>query len=107
MPADRHGCDGHRLRERRVPARARAEAGPVLRLRREQRDGVVVFKKGGAVFQAIGKKVQPLCLSLLRKGSLDMVFMLILNHAVGVSGRLDRVRDLRGAHRAATAAIKS
>ena len=47
---------------------------------------MVVFKKGGAVFQAIGKKVQPLCLSLLRKGSLDMVFMLILNHAVGVSG---------------------
>ena len=38
------------------------------------------------VFQASGKKVQPLCLSLLRKGSLDVVFMLILNHAVGVSG---------------------
>lgn len=38
------------------------------------------------VFQAIGKKVQPLCLSLLRKGSLDVVFMLLLNHAVGVSG---------------------
>lgn len=38
------------------------------------------------VFQAIGKKVQPLCLSLLRKGSLDVVFMLILNGAVGVSG---------------------
>ena len=38
------------------------------------------------VFQAIGKKVQPLCLSLLRKGSLDVVFMVILNHAVGVSG---------------------
>lgn len=37
-------------------------------------------------FQAIGKKVQPLCLSLLRKGSLDVVFMLILNHAAGVSG---------------------
>ena len=37
------------------------------------------------VFQASGKKVQPLCLSLLRKGSLDVVFMLILNHAVGVS----------------------
>ena len=51
VPADRHGRDGHRLRERRVPARARAEAGPVLRLRREQRDGVVVFKKGGALFE--------------------------------------------------------
>lgn len=38
------------------------------------------------VFQASGKKVQPLCLSLLRKGSLDVEFMLILNHAVGVSG---------------------
>ena len=38
------------------------------------------------VFQAISKKVQPLCLSLLRKGSLDVVFMLILNGAVGVSG---------------------
>ena len=38
------------------------------------------------VFQAIGKKVQPLYLSLLRKGSLDVVFMVILNHAVGVSG---------------------
>ena len=37
-------------------------------------------------FQAIGKKVQPLCLSLLRKGSLDVVFMPILNHAAGVSG---------------------
>lgn len=38
------------------------------------------------VFQAIGKKVQPLCLSLLCKGSLYVVFMVILNHAVGVSG---------------------
>lgn len=38
------------------------------------------------VFQAIGKKVQPLFLSLLRKGSLDIVFMLILNQAIGVSG---------------------
>ena len=46
---------------------------------------MVVFKKVITVFQAIGKKVQPLCLSLLCKGSLDVVFMLILNHAVGVS----------------------
>ena len=38
------------------------------------------------VFQAIGKKVQPLFLSLLRKGSLDIVFMLILNQRMGVSG---------------------
>ena len=34
------------------------------------------------VFQAIGKKVQ----SLLRKGSLDIVFMLLLNKSMGVSG---------------------
>lgn len=38
------------------------------------------------VFQAIGKKVQPLFLSLLRKGSLDIVFMLLLNNAIGISG---------------------
>ena len=38
------------------------------------------------VFQAIGKKVQPLFLSLLRKGSLDIVFMMLFNHMMGVSG---------------------
>ncbi len=38
------------------------------------------------VFQAIGKKIQPLFLSLLRKGSLDVVFMLLLNKAIGISG---------------------
>ena len=38
------------------------------------------------VFQAIGKKVQPLFLSLLRKGSLDILLMLLLNHAIGISG---------------------
>lgn len=38
------------------------------------------------VFQAIGKKVQPLFLSLLRKGSLDIVFMLLLNQKMGISG---------------------
>ncbi len=38
------------------------------------------------VFQAIGKKIQPLCLSLLRKGSLDVAFMLILNGIAGVKG---------------------
>ena len=37
------------------------------------------------VFQAIGKKVQPLSQSLLRKGSLDIVFMLLLNKSMGVS----------------------
>ncbi len=38
------------------------------------------------VFQAIGNKGKSLFLSLLRKGSLDVFFMLILNHAAGVSG---------------------
>lgn len=38
------------------------------------------------IFQAIGKKIQPLFLSLLRKGSLDIVFMLLLNHTMGISG---------------------
>ena len=38
------------------------------------------------VFQAIGKKIQPLFLSLLRKGSLDVVFMLLLNQTIGISG---------------------
>ena len=38
------------------------------------------------VFQAVGKKIQPLFLSLLRKGSLDIVFMLLLNRSMGVSG---------------------
>lgn len=41
---------------------------------------------GITVFQTIGKKVQPLFLSLLRKGSLDIVFMLLLNGRMGVSG---------------------
>ena len=38
------------------------------------------------VFQTIGKKVQPLSQSLLRKGSLDIVVMLLLNKSMGVSG---------------------
>lgn len=38
------------------------------------------------VFQAVGKKAQPLFLSLLRKGSLDIAFMLVLNHTMGLSG---------------------
>lgn len=38
------------------------------------------------VFQAIGKKIQPLLLSLLRKGSLDIMFMLLLNKTMGISG---------------------
>ncbi|MDO4944330.1 MAG: MATE family efflux transporter [Ruminococcus sp.] len=38
------------------------------------------------VFQAVGKKVQPLFLSLLRKGSIDVCFMLLLNYAVEITG---------------------
>ena len=38
------------------------------------------------VFQAVGKKVQPLALSLLRKGGLDVPVMLLLNALVGVNG---------------------
>lgn len=38
------------------------------------------------VFQAIGRKMQPLFLSLLRKGSLDIAFMLLLNETMGISG---------------------
>ena len=37
-------------------------------------------------FQSVGKKVQPAVLSLLRKGGLDIPFMLLLNYAVGVNG---------------------
>lgn len=38
------------------------------------------------VFQAIGKKAQPLFLSLQRKGSLDILFMLLLGNVIGISG---------------------
>lgn len=38
------------------------------------------------IFQAIGKKLQPLFLSLLRKGSIDIVLMVILNHLSGAAG---------------------
>lgn len=38
------------------------------------------------IFQAIGKKVQPLFLSMLRKGSIDIIFMLLLNKTIGISG---------------------
>ena len=37
-------------------------------------------------FQSVGKKVQPMLLSLLRKGGLDIPFMLLLNHLAGVNG---------------------
>ncbi len=38
------------------------------------------------VFQATKQKIQPLVLSLLRKGSLDIPLMLVLNSAVGIKG---------------------
>jgi len=38
------------------------------------------------IFQSIGKKIQPLLLSLLRKGGLDVPFMFIMNAYLGVTG---------------------
>lgn len=38
------------------------------------------------LFQATGKKLQPLVLSLLRKGGLDIPLMLLLNALVGIGG---------------------
>lgn len=38
------------------------------------------------VFQATKQKVQPLILSLLRKGSLDIPLMIILNCSIGING---------------------
>ncbi len=38
------------------------------------------------VFQATGKKLQSLFLSILRKGALDVPLMFLLNHAVGING---------------------
>jgi len=38
------------------------------------------------IFQAIGKKSQPMFLSLLRKGGLDIPFMFIMNAHLGASG---------------------
>ena len=37
-------------------------------------------------FQSVGKKVQPTILSLMRKGGLDIPFMLLLNSLAGVNG---------------------
>lgn len=37
-------------------------------------------------FQATGKRIQPLILSLLRKGGLDIPLMLVLNATVGIKG---------------------
>lgn len=38
------------------------------------------------IFQATGKKLQPLILSLLRKGGLDIPLMLLFNHINGING---------------------
>lgn len=38
------------------------------------------------VFQATKQKMQPLILSLLRKGSLDIPFMIALNYFIGING---------------------
>lgn len=38
------------------------------------------------IFQAVGKKVKPLFLSLLRKGSIDVLLMIIFNHIFGMAG---------------------
>lgn len=38
------------------------------------------------IFQSIGQKVKPLILSLLRKGGLDVPFMLLMNKLIGVNG---------------------
>ena len=39
-----------------------------------------------SIFQSMGKKVQPLVLSLLRKGGIDVPFMFIMNAMLGVNG---------------------
>lgn len=38
------------------------------------------------IFQSVGKKTQPLILSLLRKGGLDIPFMFLMNALLGVNG---------------------
>lgn len=38
------------------------------------------------IFQAVGQRVKPLILSLLRKGSIDVLFMVLFNRMFGISG---------------------
>ena len=38
------------------------------------------------VFQATGKKRQPIILSMLRKGTVDVPFMILFNHLIGIRG---------------------
>ena len=37
-------------------------------------------------FQAVGRKIEPLMLSLLRKGGLDIPAMVLMNRWVGING---------------------
>ncbi len=39
-----------------------------------------------SIFQATGKKIQPLILSFVRKGGIDVPFMFIMNYLVGADG---------------------
>lgn len=48
--------------------------------------GTALLKTVEELLKAIGKKTQLLFLSLLRKGSMDIVFMLLLNKTMGISG---------------------
>lgn len=48
--------------------------------------GTALLKTVEELLKAIGKKTQPLFLSLLRKGSMDIVFMFLLNKTMGISG---------------------
>lgn len=38
------------------------------------------------IFQAVGRKIQPFILSLLRKGGFDVILMVLFNHLAGVNG---------------------
>lgn len=38
------------------------------------------------IFQAVGQRAKPLILSLLRKGSVDVLFMMLFNHTFGIKG---------------------
>lgn len=38
------------------------------------------------IFQATGQKVQPTVLSVVKRGTIDVILMLIMNHLIGVNG---------------------
>jgi len=48
--------------------------------------GISVVLTATTLFQAVGRKVQPLVLSFMRKGGLDIPLMLIFNAAFGIKG---------------------